>query len=388
MTRGADTSANVNTSQHVRSVRERLAYLDPEAAPFTLTLDKERSEDADNFKFEWPEKGGDFVGAGFAPKQDAVNGTTGTGTSVVVDNSEYFRVNDIVKVLRTGELMRVTVVTTATDTLTVQRGVGSTGAVALADNDELLIIGSSVAENADVGSPIEHQELWRFNYTQIFRTSLGASRTQQQTKNYLGKPRKRLRMEKAIEHKIDIERAFLFSERNRDVSVITAPVNVTGGFIYWATGNNKDAGGTLTEPEVWNWCEQLFAHTGGSSTRTVYHSLLVGSVFDMLAGARLQTVPSDKTYGIAVKEWLTSHGRLLLVPHRLLEAGALAGEGYGDEAWAADMSKLRYRPLQETQFLPDRQGPGIDGFIDEYLTECGLEFANPLLHGRLTGVTG
>jgi hypothetical protein len=53
-----------------------------------------------------------------------------------------------------------------------------------------------------------------------------------------------------------------------------------------------------------------------------------------------------------------------------------------------DMSKARYRTLQETQFLPDRQGNGVDGFIDEYLTECGLELANPDLHGRLTGVTG
>ena len=47
----SQTTANVNTSQHVRDVADRLRYLDPNAAPFTLILSAEKSASADNFKF-------------------------------------------------------------------------------------------------------------------------------------------------------------------------------------------------------------------------------------------------------------------------------------------------------------------------------------------------
>ena len=395
MISGPATTSTVNASQHIRDVARRLRYLDPEANPFTLVLSAERSEPATSFKFEWAEKGGDFSGAGFAPKETAVNngaGYTDGATSIVVDNGTYVRVNDQIKVVRTGEVMRCTA--RATNTLTVVRAVGSTAAAALVDNDDLFILGTSVPEGAAVGTGQEHQEAWKFNYVQIFRTVAEATETQSWQANYLGNERTRKRAEKAIEHKIDMERAFLFGERNRDTSTSPGPTNLTGGAFYWATSNSKDAAGTLTEPEVWNWCEQLFAHTAGGPTRTVYSSLTLLSVIDMLAGARLQTVPADRTYGIAVKEWLTSHGRLLFVAHRLLEAGpnssviGTGAAGYGGVGLGLDISQLRFRYGRNTKLLTDRQAPGDDKWADEYLTEAGLECSLPLVHGVLRNVTG
>lgn len=391
--RGAQTTATVNTSQHERDVQRRLRYLNPSAAPFTLVLSAQSSVPAENFKFEWAEKGGDHAGAGFAPAWDGINaggGYTAGDTDMIVDNSEYFRVNDLIKFPRTGEIARVSAVDTSTDTLTVVRSVGTTAAAALVDNDDIVILGTAFAEGADVGSPHDFQESWKYNYTEIKRTAFGASRTQQQTANYLGNNRKRQAMEAGIRHKIDLERAFLFGERERDTTVTTAPRNVTGGVLYFATENNVSMG-TLTEAEVWASCANVFAHTAGSDARTLYGSGLVISTIDLLAGARLQTVPSDKTYGIAVNQWITSHGRLNIVKHRLLEDGTTASgttDGWGGHALLLDMSQLKYRPMQNTQLLKNRQGNGIDGYVDEYLTECGLEFSNPKLHGVWTGVTG
>jgi len=388
MIRGAQATGNVSASQHVRDVADRLVYLDPEASPFSLTLSKERAEKATNFKFEWAEKGGDFAGAGFAPKLTQVNngaGYTAGDVSIVVDNGAYVNIGDTIKVVRTAEVLRVTNV--VTNTLTVSRGVGSTAAAALVDNDDLFMIGPSIAEGASVGAANDFQEQWKFDYTQLYRHVASATETQQWVQNYIGQPRTRLRREKAVEHKIDLERSFLFGERNRDTTDTSAPINYTGGFLYWATANAKAAGGTLTEPEVWDWCEDLFAHTASGPTRTLFASALVCSVIDLLAGARLQTVPKDDTYGIAVKEWLTSHGRLLIVKHRLLETGAGAS-GYGGYGLAADMRQLKYRYGRNTQLLTDRQAPGDDKWVDEYLTECGLEFRLPAAHGVLSGVTG
>jgi hypothetical protein len=386
MVSAAESTANVNTSQQVRDVADQLAYLDPDAAPFTLVTSKADKRVAENFKVEWPEKE-------TRPKYDQINNGAGynsTATSLVVDNGAYFRNGDVVSVPRTGEKFQVSSI--STNTLTVVRAVDgdrTTGA-ALVDNDDLFIIGSAYAEGAAVGTEKEVQESWVYNYTQIFRDPFGATRTQQNTKSYLGNNRVRQRKEYASYHRIHIEQSMLFGERNRDTATSTnSPRNYMGGFLYYATSNAKDAGGTLTEAEVWSWCESLFTYTAGSSSRVVYASALLCSVIDLLAGARLRTVPKDETYGIAVKEWVTSHGTLMIVKHRLLVNGA-GGQGYGGYGLACEPSQMAYRYLanSDTQLLIDRQAPGDDKWTDEYLTECALEFKLPGLHGVLSGVTG
>ena len=39
----------------------------------------------------------------------------------------------------------------------------------------------------------------------------------------------------------------------------------------------------------------------------------------------------------------------------------------------------------DTQLLKDRQGNGVDGVIDEYLTEAGLEILQEKTHAIITG---
>jgi hypothetical protein len=383
MISGSQTTANVNTSQHDRDVT-RLKYLDPDAAPFTHLLSEGRSSSAvaTSFKFEWPEKVR-------APKYDQINfaaGYVAGATSIVVDNGGYFKPSDLVKVPRTGEVMRVTAV--SSNTLTVVRGVGSTAAAALVDNDDLFIAGQAFAEGADVGTERDHQEVFKFNYRQIFRRPFGATFTQETTRSFLGNNRTRLRMEAAVDHRIDMEQAFLFGERNRDTTDTANPRSYTGGFLYWVTTNVKDAGGTLTEPEVWDWAEDVFKATGGSPTRLLLAAGGVCSIIDLLAAGRLQTVPSDKTYGIAVKQWITTHGTFNVIKHRLLVDGA-GGEGYGDYALAVDPKNVRHRFAEgrKSRLLTDRQNPGADRWIDEYLEESGLELSLESTMGILKNAT-
>lgn len=381
MVSAKETTANVNTSQHVRDVASSLAYLDPDAAPFTLVISKGDKRVADNFKFEWPEKRR-------RPVIDRVNGTITDGaTTLAVDNGSYFRIGDVIEIPATNETLRVTNV--ATNNLTVSRSIGAVAAATIDDNTDVFIIGSAYAEGAAVGTEKEWQETWLYNYTQIFRDPFGASRTQQNTRSYLGNNRTRQRKEMAREHRIHIEQAFLFGEVSRTTTDTAAPYNTTGGFLEFATSNALAVGGTLTEAEIWAWCEDLFANTAGGTSRTVYASALACSVIDLLAGARLRTVPSDQTYGIAVKEWVTSHGTLLIVKHRLLVDG-VNGDGYAGHMLACEPSQLAYRYLanSDTQLLTDRQAPGDDKWTDEYLTEAGLEFKLPELHGVASGLTG
>jgi hypothetical protein len=379
MINGAQTTATVNTSTHVRDV-SRLHYLDPDISPFTHLIREARSEVADNFKFEWGEKT-------LAPKWDQVNGAQTSGdTSIEVDNGGYFKPHDLVKNPRTGEQIRVTAVTG--NTLTVVRATGSTAAAAMNDNDDLLIIGQAVSEGAALPVARDHQETMPYNYTQIFRRVVSATGTEQATKHYFGDPRTRKRAEVFKDHRIDMESAFLFGERNRDVADTGAPRGYTGGLEYWISTNVKDASGALSLAEIWDWTEDLFAHTGGSSSRMVIHSPLIGTVIDLLAEPRIQIVPKDKMYGLAIRELQTSHGTLLLMKHHLMVDGA-GGEGYADDAFAFDPTQVKHRYLEgrKSTLKINRQNPGDDLWADEYLEESGLEVANESLHGQLYGVT-
>lgn len=383
--RARESTENIPSARRVRDVESKLAYLDPDAAPFTLLLQKARKGTASNPKFEWIEKD---LPARWSQVNNGAGYASGA-TAIVVDYSRYFSVGDIINVVRTGEKMRVSAVDTATETLTVVRGVGSTAAAALVDNDDLQIIGNAYAEGSPLGLEKSNIEAYKYNYTQIFRHPFGVTGTQDQSENYTGKDRPRLRAEKAIEHKIDLERAALFGERAIDTTSTNNPRRYTGGALFFLSSNIRDAGGTLTEPEVEAWLADVFMHTAGGDSRVLLASPLIISTFDQLAAGRLQMVPSDKTYGITVRQWLTSHGTFNIVKHRLLENG-LGGSGYGGHALLLDPKQWQYKTLgnRSTKLRVDVGVDGDDAWTDEYLTECGFQVGLPETQGVLKNVTG
>ena len=371
------------TSVLVREVGSKIFLLDPSKNPFTLLTSLAGSQPATNPRFEWYEKG-------LRPKATQINNgggyTDGEAGAMTVDNGLVFQINDIVYVPRTGEVARVSASASTTVTWT-SRGLGTTTAAALLDNDDLFVIGSANVEGGDVGIPDEWQEAQKYGLTQIFRRPFGVSRTRQGSESYFGKPREQIRGEKAVEHAIDIERAFMFGVKD-EVTSGNSVFRTTDGFFAIATSNVTDfLGATLSEPDVEAVMEDVFLHTASGDTRTLFASASVVTAFDQLGVDKLQLVPSDKTYGLAVRQYVTSHGTFNIVKNRLLEDGA-GGTGTGDWAMIVDPKMLKLRPFSNgaTRLLLDRQGPGVDGWVDEYLTECGLQLTNPEVHGVLKNI--
>lgn len=380
--RSPESTENIPSSRRVRDVADRIAYLDPDAAPFVQILSRAKKKVAVNSKFEWIEKS-------LAPKWSQINnggGYTAGSTSLVVDAGAYFSIGDIVNVVRTAEKLRVTNV--VTNTLTVTRSVGGTAAAALLDNDDLQIIGNAYAEGSTSGAEKSHVETYPYNYTQITRTPFGATGTESESENYTGPDRKRLRAEKAIEHKLELERTAIFGERDIDTGSTANPIRYTGGLLQFLTSNITDIGGVLTEAEVETALESIFGHTAAGSSRTAFAGARVISVLDQLALGRLQLVPSDRTYGLTVKQWVTGHGELMIVKHRLLENGP-GGTGYGNHMLVVDPSKCSYRFMRnrDTKLRVDIQANDLDGWKDEYMTEVGWQVENPAVHGILHNIT-
>lgn len=379
-----ENTANVPASRRVRDVQRGIAYVDPDENPLLAVTrgSKDGSKQAINSKFEWIEK------EMLPPRWDQVDGAMTTGdTAMTVDNGGYFTVGDLVKVATTGEVVLVTSI--SSDTLTVTRSFGDssgTAAGTIGDNVDVQIIGNAIAEGASVGTPKSHIETYPYNFTQIFRTEFGATGSEEMSENYTGRDRVRQAKEAAIEHATDIERAFIWGERNEDTSAVR---RATGGLLYYLTSNNVTSVATLTEPEMEDFAQDVFHHTGGGRTRLLLASPLVVSSIDQLAAGRIQVSPKEDTFGVAIKRWATAHGEFLIATHPLFVDG-LNGDGWAGLAIAVDPKRIKYRYLRgrDTKLLKDRQAPGDDKYTDEYLTEAGLQVENPAYHGTLEGVTG
>ena len=314
-----------------------------------------------------------------SPRWDAVNFASGyntSATSIVVDNGSYFRAGHIIRNTDTGEQMLVTAV--STNTLTVTRAFGSTAAAAITDNDSILIIGDASAEGADSPAVKTTQESKVTNYTQIFRTPFDVTETADASEMYGGRDLSYLRKKHGIEHKKDMERAFLFGEKKEDTSG-TQPRRTTAGLNSYVTTNRTDASGALTEAEFETFCRSLFRY--GSKKKTLFASPLVVSAINSWAGAKLQVVPSDKTFGISISQYVTGHGTLNLVKHDLLE------QDYSGYAFGVDTSNVMYRPLRDTSLKMNIQDADSDTQKDEYLTEAGLQVNLEKTHAVLYGVT-
>ncbi|HEX9058917.1 MAG TPA: DUF5309 family protein [Clostridia bacterium] len=361
-------------AKRIVDMSKNIALLDPDAAPLTVLLKNINSQKCTNPEFHWLE-------AQLAARWDVTTSTQlVSDTSINVANGSYFSPGDIVKVPAYGEVFAVTSI--ASNVLTVVRGYGETSAHAFVSGEPLVIIGNANMEGAGMRTHKPYLETDVYNYTQIFRTTVSVTGTLDATQLYGGKQRDWERKKKGIEHLIDIERAFLFGERKQDTSG-SDPKRTTRGLLKFLTANNYDAGGTLTEYEFETFCQTAFLH--GSKKKLLLASPLLISILNYFARNKLVTASSDKTYGLNLTNYQTAHGQLIVAKHNLLEKGIYGGYGI-----VLDPENITYRYLdgRDTKLRTNIQAPDVDGFVDEYLTEAGLQVQLPDTHAVITNITG
>lgn len=359
-----------------------IALLQPNEEPFMsfLKIAKRNTQTAHNPKFEWLED--DLL-----PRWDAINNAAGYAanvTSIVVDNGSYFTKEDVVKVPRTGEVMLVTAVDSGTNTLTVIRGYGVTAAAAIVDDDPLVIIGNANAEGAGTRELKSTQEVAKYNYTQIFKTPFGVTNTEKATKMYGGRDLSFQQMKGAVQHKIDIARAFMFGERKEE-TLSGKPRRTTGGLLSFLNKNNYDAGGQLTKSEFDNnISEVVFKY--GSKQKIALASARFLSVVNSWAENKLLVDNLAAKFGLEVFTYVTPFGTYKLMNYQHI----LEGQVYGGHTVIIDPEAVKYRPLQDrdTKLETNIQANDADGRIDQYITEAGLEVRNPEKHAVVTGITG
>lgn len=398
---GSRNTLNIEQSQRIPDVDDKLFLLEPGESPLTafLTQIGKISDGGGKFKGMALQKRVVY-NPEFTEYEDQYSGVwaqinNGAGyasgaTALVVDNpsAAIFSKFDLIKNTRTGEIMRVTAVDYSTQTLTVTRGAGATAAAAINDNDWLLVIGPAFEEGSKSGDSNTTKLVKVTNYTQIFKTKFGVTQTENASKLYLsanpGGDLRYLRAKYGIEQAKKIERAYWFNEKKEVTGPDGKPLRLTGGILeaIIAAGNVQDeAASALTETEFRTFL-QNYAFKYGSSEKYFFCGNVVLGYLESFAANKLYIVPSDKTYGVEVRKYQSSFGTLNIIRHPMFE-NQYAGMGV-----VLDLSTIKHCTLngRDTLLETNIQDNDADEEVDQYKTETGLQRVNFEKNALLKGV--
>ena len=369
----------------IRDVAAEIATLDNTDAPVATLLKHPQSPlrraACTSMKIEWQER------QRFPWITSSSTGYSSGATSITVaaGNGPYGRTNDLVLITRTGEMMQITAV--ATDTWTVTRGWAGTTAAAINSGDEFLIVGSAYTEQNTlaVGDIRTNWPTFQYNYTEIFRTALGWSNSLKASNLYTGDVKAQDLRYWGEEHMRKIERALMWGQRYQ-----SGDARALGGILSFIATNVTAVGGTLTESAWEDFNQTVFNYGNPKRVKVCLVSRLLRTVINRFAGVRLLTRSADTSYGLRIEEYQGPHGLLLLITHPILQ-----GNVYNGYAVVLDPMSLIYRWLEgngikrDTQLITTGDTPvGQDGEVNEYLTECSLQFVLEQANGYLSGVTG
>jgi len=360
-------STGILQARRVVDMRDKVFLLEPSATPLTLLTTKSSKSSCYNPKFDWLEDRA-------MPITDTVNGTAVTAaTEIVVDNVGYFAPNQLIKHVNDNEVIKITSI--AGSSLTVVRSWGGTAAAQLDDGAELLIIGSAATEGASAETPRQVQQTTGYNYTQIFRNNFAVTNTQEASKLYGGSAIAYLHKARGIDHAKQIELSGFFGER-AEVTTGTWPQRSTGGLQEFVTTNSTDFTGALTLAEIEAASQVDFRY--GRKKKMLFCARAVASNITALAHNSLRAVSSDKTFGIGLTEFVTTHGVYMIVPHDLFVTAA-----YDEIGFVVDMDNwgMRYIEGRDTKLRTMIQAPDADLREDEYLSEVGWERRLEESHG-------
>jgi hypothetical protein len=256
------------------------------------------------------------------------------------------------------------------------------------------------------------------NYTQIFRTAFGFTRTALKIGTVFDKTGiyKDAAKENALRHMNDLEFAFLFGQKNETTTTNadgdTVPIRTMGGIMYflrqWELGTPYGVEAASSDTHV----NKRIIKQGGDATpitrarlNTIWKNLfrttstksweklgLCGNGYlavlnELFEGTTLiqSGIKSDDTYGMVITRVTTPFGDIVFKTHPLFNL-------YPELNYSCmylDVGNLKYHPLQDsdTTLLKNRQLPDADRRKDEWLTEATLECQLPdshLWHDNMT----
>ena len=361
--------------------------------PLVMLLDKLRTNPAKDTTVRWRE---DEYVPNSALLNDASPSDTDPDTWAVDSAADattagnYFNIGDTVLNSRTGEVLRVTAQTATS--ITVTRSWGSTAQIAPADNDQLVILGTAIAEGAAAPAMRSTVSVEVTDFVQEFRHSYQLTDTLGADVELLTTPETvEIRAKRLEEHRIAQEKQLFFGEGAEDSSSSDAPIRTSSGLRERITTTETDMGGAMTEAEFLTFIEDTHQR-GGKSPKWLFAAMRPAKVISGYGLSALRVKPMDTTFGIAVHEYVSPMGNINIVVSRLFtemhEAGiAFDIKNFGTWMFMVDFEKIWLRPLAKTMRRDNIQLPAETRMRGEYITKWAFEVRNERAHGIANNIT-
>jgi len=358
---------------------------------FSAVLDSEVTSDPEFSWWERPLPIREAFTAGGAAGLTTL--PTSLSAGGVGDPGKLFRKGYILQVSGTGgtgEKLLVTADQTVGTAVVVQRGFGETVAAIIPADATLRVVGNANEEGAGTATPIAVDPTKQFNYTQIFRTPLNITRTAKKT---------RLRTEDAIvqaqiealeNQAQDMELAFLFGERLETTGSGGQPLRTTRGLVPWiqtlAPQNvtTLTTPFTMTEKQLLTALEPIYRQGSGEKLWLCGSQALMALTAIAKVGSVVNLEAGDSVYGIRLIHFVTALGDGYLRQHPLFNLYA----DWRSLVLIVDLPNVKYRYIDDLQYLEHRQNPGDDALKNEFLAECGFELHHASTHGMIKNLQG
>lgn len=361
-----------DTANNAIDMSETLAMISPFDVPLLSIIGKDSlSKACTAVKHEWLENTLRPLDTTVADA--SLNNTTDPVTfNVAAGTGVYIAVGDVLKV--DTELLRVTAV--ATDAVTVARGHGGTTNAAHASGSAVRVVGQVHVQGAAPGSVRTTTKTGRFNYTQIWNSSVEVTSTQRSTDKYIGPSNELARL---LDDEMKVawqvwERALL---DGRKVAPAASTGSAMDGILpLIVTNAYAKAGATLVESFILDALQGTWTR-GGRVTHIVANAFQKRVMSAFLDSQRM-TTRTDRTAGVVVDTYTSDFGTVDIVLDRnmptdtvlLLEKGRI---GFGPLQGNA----LSAAKLPETTRLKETWQ-----VVGEYTAEVRNEDA----HAKITGL--
>lgn len=383
------------TDERPKNFRELILFRNPNGtAPIFALMAKVQKDSTDDPEFAWWDEPNDLV-------RLTVNGALASGdTTIVVDSldpdtSNPGRVWGVAKHLKAGDLLLVEptadaasftheyvrVVSVSSDTsFVVERGAAGSTAGSIADDTNLLLIGSAYAEGTGAPRAASRNPQKYFNYTQIFKDVYEITGTAEQTKTRTGDPVKNDKKRKAFDHARGIELSLLYGRKSEVTGDNGKPMRTMDGIRRFIPASNTTILGASSDlndfmdavAPVFDFDTESgdtrIAFCGNSGLNALNQA--IGNASGQSA-LNINYQGQVKVYGMNFNEYIMPQGRLLLKTHPLMNRHGL----YKNSMFLVDFSAIRWRPMKnrDTKFQDDIQNKDEDVRRGQWLTEGGIE---------------
>lgn len=397
---GLRDTSNFVANQAPENWREGILLLQPNGmAPLTALTSLMKTRKTDDPRFHWWEK--DMQTRRVALTANMANAAAGALTQIsIADGGLGFKANDVLKFEESSEIVLVATDPTADTALLVQRGFSGSTPAAIAFNGagvnpNAICIGSAFEEGSLAPTGVAFDPNERYNYTQIFRSTLELTRTAMKTRLRTGEAIKEAKRE-ALEVMLnDVERALWFGKRSSSVKN-GKPLRTMNGVLEQIDPTNivNNTDGTFTMTELEGWLERAFAF--GSNEKMAFTGNRGLTALNQVArkNSAYQIHTGEKEFGMNVTRFLCPHGTLVVKSHPLWNqqsGGTTNGTAYfgmNSTMVILDAADLKYVTLEgdDIRYEAKLEANGMDGSKSGYIGELSLEMAFAKAHFMIKGL--